>query len=123
MTVSHCDYQANGALAADWTPAVDIIERADRFELTADLPGVRPEDIDVSLDGRLLRLSGVRDNGVATDRRNLDERSSGRFCRRFTLPVSVDGERIVARAQHGTLQLSVPKVPEVLPRRITIDAH
>ncbi len=106
---------------ADWTPAVDISERADSYLLRADLPGVAPEDIEISLKDQVLTLQGSRAAGE-TGRSHHAERVSGRFLRRFTLPATIDGERIEARSVHGTLEITVPKLPEVLPRRVTVEA-
>lgn len=109
---------------ADWVPAVDIIEEKTRFVLRADVPGVNPEDIDVSMDNGILSLSGERqalsdENEAGVQR---IERATGRFYRRFTLPESVDAEAITARCQNGILEVAVPKAPEVQARRITIEA-
>ena len=111
------------ALAADWTPAVDIVELADRYLLTADLPGVSPDDIEIQLKDHVLTLEGAR-SGVAPEggRRQHAERRTGRFQRRFTLPATIDGDAIEARSVHGTLEITVPKLPEVQPRRIEIAA-
>lgn len=107
---------------ADWTPAVDITESSDCYVLRADLPGVAPESIDISLENQVLTLEGSRAAVGENGRRHHAERVSGRFQRRFTLPATVDGERIEARSVHGTLEITVPKLPEVLPRRIEIEA-
>lgn len=106
---------------ADWVPPVDIVEHAGYFTVLADLPGIAPESIDVSLDGNALTLSGERwrvDPGNARPRHA--ERSSGRFLRRFMLPDTVDSEAIEAHTSNGVLALRIPKTPDVRPRRIDI---
>lgn len=107
----------------DWVPAVDIVEHKDRFLVRADLPGVDPAGIDVSMDGGILSISGER---RAEDRSDVDgvqryERFTGRFFRRFTLPETADAEGITARCVNGILEVSIPKRPEVQARRITVE--
>lgn len=109
---------------SDWVPAVDIVEEQNRFVLRADVPGVNAEDIDVSMDAGVLSVSGERhaitpaeDTGVQRI-----ERASGRFLRRFTLPESADADGIVARCANGILEVSIPKMPEIQARRITVEA-
>lgn len=109
---------------AEWTPAVDIIEDQAQFLLRADVPGVATSDIDVSMDAGVLTISGVRpaishDDETATQR---VERSTGRFERRFTLPETADAEGIAARNSNGVLEVSIPKLPEIQARRITVEA-
>lgn len=110
--------------AADWVPAVDIIEEKDRFVLRADVPGVAAEHIDVSMEGGVLTVSGERSTENAGDPAGVRhfERLNGRFCRRFSLPDAADAERIAARCTNGILEVSIPKLPEVQPRRITVEA-
>ena len=109
---------------ADWSPAVDIIEEKDRFVLRADVPGVRPEDIDVSMDNGVLSIAGER-HPVATDEETgvqRIERATGRFLRRFTLPETTDADGISAKNANGILEVVIPKAPEVQARRITVEA-
>ena len=114
----------DGSLVADWVPAVDIIEEKNQFVLRADVPGVNPEDIDVSMDNGVLSVSGERlriapdeDTGVQRI-----ERATGRFLRRFTLPETVDAETIAAKCRNGILEVTIPKAPEIQARRITVEA-
>ncbi len=111
------------AESADWTPPVDIAETDDRYVLTADLPGVSPEDIEISLEDNVLTLAGRRADIEADGRRrHYAERRTGRFLRRFTLPATINGDAIEARSAHGTLAITVPKRAEVQPRRIEVAA-
>lgn len=109
---------------ADWTPAVDIIEERDRFVLRADVPGVNPDDIDVSMDNGILSVSGQRHPIAAAEDTGMQrlERATGRFLRRFTLPETVDAEHVSARCRDGILEVAIPKAPEVKARRITVEA-
>ena len=108
---------------ADWIPAVDIIEEKDRFVLRADVPGVDPKDIDVSMDGGVLSVSGERHSETEAAEEGVKriERFTGRFYRRFTLPDTSDSEHISARSGNGILEVSIPKRPEVRSRRITVE--
>jgi len=109
---------------ADWVPAVDIVEEKERFVLRADVPGVNPDDIDVSMDSGVLSVSGQR-HAVATDEDSgvqRIERATGRFLRRFTLPDTADAENIGARCTNGVLEVVIPKAPEVRARRINVEA-
>jgi len=108
----------------EWVPAVDIIEEKDRFALHADVPGVNPEDVEISLEDGVLTVSGVRNARVLGE--NIDvrrsERRVGRFSRRFTIPESTDADRVTAKVSNGILEVLIPKLPEVQPRRITVEA-
>ncbi len=107
-----------------WVPAVDIIEEKDRFVIRADVPGVSPANIDVSMDAGVLTINGVRhaeERGEDADVQRT-ERSTGRFLRRFTLPETADSEGITARSSKGILEVAIPKLPEVQARQITVEA-
>lgn len=109
---------------SNWVPAVDIIEENDRFVLHADVPGVDPKDIDVSMDAGVLSVSGERKSEHVTNEDGFRriERASGRFFRRFSLPDTADGEGITARCSNGILEVSIPKRAELQARRITVEA-
>lgn len=109
---------------ANWAPAVDIFEQDDRFVLHADVPGVDPENIDVSMDAGVLTVSGERQTENVSDDSGFHrvERASGRFFRRFNLPDTADAKNITAKSSNGILKVSIPKLPEVQARRITVEA-
>lgn len=107
---------------ADWSPAVDIDEYSDRFVLRADVPGIDPASIEVTLEKGVLTLSGAREQSVeqtGVERRRI-ERAAGRFHRRFTLPDTVDSESVSASNKHGVLEVVIPKRPQVQPRKIAV---
>jgi HSP20 family protein len=114
---------AEGAVT-DWVPAVDIVEETDRFVLRADVPGVEPTDIEVSMDAGLLSISGQRFEEKRSEDAGLQrvERVTGRFFRRFSLPDTADAESIQAHSKNGILEVSIPKLPEVQARRIEVQA-
>ena len=110
--------------AADWIPAVDIVEEQDHFLLQADLPGVDSADIEVSMEDGVLSVAGERrsENRGETDGVRRIERVSGRFDRRFSLPETADAEHITAKSSNGILEVTIPKLPIVQARRITVEA-
>ena len=107
-----------------WVPAVDIIEEKDRFLLRADVPGVDPADIEVSMDAGVLSIAGQRVHESRSEDAGLQrmERVSGRFFRRFSLPDTADAENIEAQCRNGILEVSIPKQPEVQACRIEVHA-
>ncbi len=114
----------NGSSVADWVPAVDIVEEKDRYVLRADVPGVKPEDIEVNMENGILSVSGERhqeSTGEAQGMRRV-ERVSGKFYRRFTLPDTADAEEISAKSANGILEVVIPKQPQILARKITVKA-
>jgi len=114
---------ATHGATADWSPAVDIEEYADRFVLHADVPGVEPGSIEVTLEKGVLTLTGERAKAAEADgvERRRVERAAGRFHRRFSLPDTVDSEAVSARNSNGVLEVVIPKRPAAQPRRITVN--
>ncbi len=114
--------ESSGA-TAEWMPAVDIDEYSDKFVLVADIPGIDPKSIEITLEKGVLSLSGTRERAVeqkGVERRRV-ERASGRFHRRFSLPDTVDSEAVTARGNNGVLEIVIPKRAAVQPRRISVN--
>ncbi|HEX4896180.1 MAG TPA: Hsp20/alpha crystallin family protein [Solimonas sp.] len=113
---------ASSGATADWAPAVDIEEYADRFVLHADVPGVEPDSIEVTLEKGVLTLAGSRAQAVAQAgvEHQRRERTTGRFLRRFVLPDTADSEAVSASNRHGVLQVTIPKRAQAQPRRIAV---
>lgn len=106
-----------------WFPAVNLEEMADEFVLTAELPGMDHDNVDLELENNVLTITGERmdDREEKADRRyHLWERTYGRFQRSFTLPRSVDPGNIDARFENGVLYVHMPKLEEAKGRRIQI---
>ncbi len=108
--------------ASDWVPPIDIKEGEDAYEVSADVPGVDPKDIEVSLEDGVLTVKGERrtesqDENLGYTR---TERAYGSFFRRFTLPDTADADNISARTEHGVLKLHVPKKEKALPKKISV---
>ncbi len=106
-----------------FVPAVDIYETETAIVMTADLPGVAPEDIQIDLRDDVLTLSGdVRPFEGPEEDDILVEFEVGRYYRQFTLTEAIDQERIQASHRDGVLHLNLPKQAKALPRRITVSA-
>lgn len=107
---------------SDWTPAVDIRENDNGYVLHADVPGVKPEDIEVHMENGILSLSGKRtfENEEEKEGYKRVERVRGSFHRRFSLPDTVNSEAITAKTSNGVLEIHIPKQEKVLPRKIEI---
>lgn len=91
----------------EFSPSVDVEENDEMFLVSADIPGVKKEDLKIDLHGNTLRLSGERRREVKEE--GYYERSSGRFSRSFTLPENVDGSKIEAHFEDGVLRIVLPK--------------
>lgn len=107
---------------AQWVPAVDVHETEGAYLIEADVPGINPADIEVTLEHGVLTLKGERKsdkNAQDAGVRHL-ERRYGSFARRFSLPDTADAENIDARAEQGVLRLTIRKKAESKPRRIEV---
>ncbi|HVV67637.1 MAG TPA: Hsp20/alpha crystallin family protein [Gammaproteobacteria bacterium] len=108
-----------------WIPAVDIKEESNHFLIMADLPGVKPEDLDVTMENGVMTIKGHRETEAKTEESGYFriERSSGTFYRRFSLPDTADEDGIKAEFKHGVLNVTIPKKEKVKPRKITVKAE
>ncbi|MDE2317942.1 MAG: Hsp20/alpha crystallin family protein [Xanthomonadaceae bacterium] len=113
-----------GLTASDWVPAVDIKEETNRFVIHADLPGVDPKDMEITMEDGVLTLKGERQSEAREEQDGYRrvERVSGQFFRRFTLPDTADAEGISAKGSNGVLEIIIPKQAKAQPRRITVKA-
>jgi len=113
------------ATAAAWVPTVDIKEEAGRYVIHADVPGVDPKDIEVTLEEGVLTLRGERKSESRTEEDGWRrvERVSGQFLRRFTLPETVDAEGVSAQGTNGVLEIVIPKQVKVQPRKIEVKVN
>jgi len=112
-------------ISGQWTPPCDIIETKDAVVLHAEIPGVSESSIDVQVEGGVLTLKGEKQFEQESSERNYHriERAYGRFVRTFTLPRSVDPDKITATIERGVLQLVMPKRSETQPRSIKIQVN
>ena len=113
----------SNVVTSQWTPRVDIKEEDNRFVIFADIPGVDPKDIEITMEKGILSIKGERKAESAEQGGKLtrSERSHGLFYRRFALPDSANAEGIQASGKNGVLEVSIPKRPEVAPRRINVN--
>ncbi len=107
-----------------WNPSVDIFENKDQIVLEAELPGLSPEDVNISIENNVLTIHGERRFEKKDDGENFHrvERSYGSFTRSFTLPPTVSSENVAANFDNGVLRLELAKREEAKPRRIEIKA-
>lgn len=121
--LGNLDWEFRDSAAAAWTPPVDIFEQADRIAIAAELPGVKPENVKLSVEGNLLTVSGTKEQVAEerTERVHRYERTYGSFERSFTLPATVDAAGIKANYEHGVLTVTLPKVEKAKPRQIAVE--
>jgi HSP20 family protein len=106
-----------------WVPPVDIYETGDSVVLKAELPGVNPDDVEIRVEGSTLYLKGERKFEKEVKEENLHrvERSYGAFTRSFSLPNTINSDKVKAEYQNGILTLTMPKREEAKPRTIKIN--
>lgn len=109
--------------AGNWSPAVDVLEQKDAILVKADLPGMRREDIDVSIENNVLSIRGEKKHDAEHKEGDVIrcERYYGTFHRAFTLPSSVDPQKVQAQFHDGVLELQIAKKEEAKPRQIKVD--
>ena len=107
-----------------WMPAVDIFEKDDKFVVKAELPGMKEEDIDVSVVGDTLMIKGEKKTETEVKEENYYrcERAYGSFYRSVPLPSTVDADKIEANFEDGVLEVTLPKSAEVKPKKIAVAA-
>jgi HSP20 family protein len=114
-------FDRTGQLFTGWSPALDLYETGDHFVALVELPGMRKEDIDISLHDRTLTISGERkrdiNNGETAQR---SERYVGTFRRSISLPTRVDASKVSATYQDGILKVTLPKAEEAKPKQIQV---
>lgn len=112
----------DGALTSSWMPACDVFESEGEVKVVLELPGVRRDDLKVSVENNTLTVSGEKRQAAEEKTRRVHryERSYGRFERRFLLPATVDVEQIDAQYADGVLTVVLPKIEKARPREITI---
>jgi len=119
----HAQQQGSAtATATAWAPALDISERKDAYLVTVELPGVETDDLQITLEDGLLTVQGERHFAHDSSEQQFHrvERRYGAFRRSITLPAHVMADGIEATADNGVLQIVVPKMEEVTPKRIQV---
>jgi HSP20 family protein len=112
------------AATRTWAPALDIAERNDAYVVTVEVPGIKPEELEITLENGALTISGERRFESETTEKQYHrvERRYGAFRRSITLPDRVRADAIEASFEDGLLQVVVPKAEEAKPRRIEVRA-
>ncbi len=115
-------FDDEGMARGAWNPSVDIYENKDQIVLEAELPGMKREDFDLSIENNVITLRGERrfekqDEG---DNFHRVERSYGSFARSFTLPQTVQTDQVAAEYRNGVLRVTMPKREEIKARRIEV---
>lgn len=106
-------------------PPVNVSEDTENIYIRTELPGIKPEDMDISVEGETLAIRGERKlveagENVSYHRR---ERESGRFRRTMTLPVRINPEGVSAAFRNGVLKITLPKAPELRPKQIVVKSQ
>jgi len=120
-------FERPGATAGEWAPRVDVADAGEAVMIRAELPGIEPDSIDITIEQDLLVISGSRsfenkteeatEAGVTYRRREIVE---GNFVRKIRLSAEVDVDAVTATSTNGILEITVPKQPEELPRKVTV---
>lgn len=107
-----------------WLPAVDAYEKDDKFVVKAELPGMKEEDIDVSVVGDTLSIKGEKKTETEVKEENYyrSERSYGSFFHSIPLPSAVDADKIEATYEDGVLEVTLPKIAKVKPKKVKVSA-
>ena len=107
---------------SSWLPAVDVSESKESVKIVAELPGLKPEDVKVTIENDTLTVKGEKKHEAEekTERLHRYERSYGKFERSFTLPNTVDPEKVVAGFENGVLTITLPKAERAKPREIAV---
>jgi HSP20 family protein len=117
-------FARTGELFSGWSPALDLYQNNDNVVAVVELPGMRKEDIEISLHEGMLTISGERKtesmNGEKAER---SERYVGKFRRSITLPARVDTNKVSATYRDGILTVTLPKAEEAKPKQIQVSAE
>jgi HSP20 family protein len=111
-----------GQASRSWAPAIDVHQDGDMMVVRAEIAGVPPEQVDITIDGDVLTISGTRDEDRSVDdgqwiRR---ERLSGTFQRSIALPPGVDPDEVTAEASNGVIEIHVPRARPASPRKVEL---
>ena len=116
--------EPQGIFERAYSPAVDVIETTDGFEVLCDMPGIEIKDIEISIAGSVLTLKGEKRNGAGSGADGYRRQTAaGRFQRTLKLPLAVDPDTVEAVLKDGVLRISLPKHEEVKPRQVAVKAR
>lgn len=105
-----------------WSPAIDLVDSDDALVLRVDVPGIKPEEIKIELEGDILTISGEHEEATEEkdERYVRRERRYGSFSRAMRVPAGIDPEKIEASCHDGVLEVKVPKPAEAESKKVTI---
>ena len=117
-------WPGNGVATSAWVPAVDVFEDKESLKIVAELPGLKPEDVKITMENNTLTLRGEKKQIAEekNERVHRYERSYGSFERSFALPNTVDAEKVAAAFENGVLTVTLPKAEKAKPREIAVAA-
>ena len=112
------------SFAGPWNPSLDVRETDDAVTVRAEVPGVKPDDINISVTGNMLTLSGEKKETEEKQGNGFrhSERRFGSFRREIALPPGIDADKVTADYAHGVLTVKIAKSPEAAPKRIPVKA-
>lgn len=115
-------HQQSGRQISGWSLPLDVVENEDEFVVKASIPGIQPDELDITFTNHTLTIKGEvkREEDIEESRYHLRERRYGRFERSIYLPTDVEADKIEASYNAGVLSLRLPKSEEVKPKRIAI---
>lgn len=118
-------FEDSGRPLSRWMPRVDVLDQDNDLLVRTEVPGVDPESIDVTVEGGTLTIKGERSFGTEENKDNYQRHEifEGSFERKILLPEGVDAEAVSATSTNGILEISVPKRPEILPRKVTVEVQ
>lgn len=110
----------SNVVTSEWAPSVDIVEEDKQFVISADIPGVDPKDIEVSMENGMLTIKGERETEKKEEKNGYfrTECSRGIFYRRLTLPESADPDKITAKGKNGVLKITLGKRAVAKPKKL-----
>ncbi len=113
----------DSGLFSGWSPSLDVHDEKDNFVVHVELPGMKKEDIDISLHDGVLSVSGERKHEHENKEGEVfrSERYFGKFQRSVTLPARVDATKVKASYKDGVLSIDLPKAEDAKPKQITVD--
>ena len=119
------NFDKSTSATSQWKPHVDIKEDPDKFIVLADIPGVEPQDIQVSYENGALTIQGERKTEKSEEKENFSrlERFYGSFYRQFSLPDNINADAIKAKSKHGVLELTIPKVEKAQSKQIEVSGE
>ena len=122
-TMREFDRLFEGRPAATWMPRVDVFDHEDSLVVRTEIPGVAADDIEVTVEAGTLTIKGGRHFTTEESKPNYHRKEifEGSFERTILLPEGIDATAVTATSKDGILEITIPKLPEVLPRKVSVE--